>query len=197
VTWPPAVKLCAASDTIYQIAGFLTDGCRGVYVDNDPMVGSHARALLTSDAQSRSAYVDGDIRDLGTILAAMAETLDLSEPVAVILVSVLHLIPDADDPYAVVSQLMGATAPGSHLIIVHPSSDIRPEASAKMASNLNQTVAQKRTYRSHPEVSRFFRGLELVQPGVVPLPEWRPDSEDEATAPTLAWSGVARKGPAG
>jgi S-adenosyl methyltransferase len=88
---------------------------------------------------------------------------------------------------------MEATAPGSHLVIVHPSSDIRPEASAQMAANLNRMVAQKRTYRSHGEVSRFFGGLDLVEPGVVPVPEWRPDTADEAAVPTMAWSGVARK----
>jgi hypothetical protein len=180
-------------ETIYQIAESLAPGGRVVYTDNDPMVLSHARALLTDGAPGSSAYVHADLRDTGAVLTAAAQTLDLTEPVAVLLVSVLHLIPDADDPYAIVSRLMEATAPGSHLVIVHPSSDIRPEASAQMAANLNQMVAQKRTYRSHGEVSRFFGGLELVQPGVVPLPQWRPDTADEAAVPTLAWSGVARK----
>jgi hypothetical protein len=98
------------------------------------------------------------------------------------------MTPDTDDPCAIVSRLMEATAPGRYLVIVHPSSDIRPEASAQMAANLNQLVAQKRTHRSQGEVSRFFGGLDLVQPGVVPLPQWRPDTADEAAAPTLAWS---------
>jgi hypothetical protein len=133
------------------------------------------------------------LRDTGTVLTTAAQTLDLTEPVAVLLVSVLHLIPDTDDPYAIVSRLMRATAPGSHLVIVHPSSDIRPEASAQMAANLNQMVAQQRTYRSHGEVSRFFGGLDLVEPGVVPLRQWRPDTAEEAAIPTLAWCGVAGK----
>ena len=180
-------------ETIYQIAESLAPGGRVVYTDNDPMVLSHARALLTDSAPGSCAYVHADLRDTGAVLTAAAQTLDLTGPVAVLLVSVLHLIPDTDDPYAIVSRLMEATAPGSHLVIVHPSSDIRPEASAQMAANLNQMVAQKRTYRSHGEVSRFFGGLELVEPGVVPLPQWRPDTADEAAVPTLAWSGVARK----
>jgi SAM-dependent methyltransferase len=181
-------------ETVYQIAESLAPGGRVVYTDNDPMVLSHARALLASGAPGSSAYVQADLRDTGTVLAAAAQTLDLAEPVAVILVSVLHLIPDTDDPYAIVRRLMEATAPGSHLVIVHPSSDIRPEASAQMAANLNQTVAQKRTYRSHGEVSRFFGGLDLVEPGVVPVPEWRPETADQAAAvPTMAWCGVARK----
>jgi hypothetical protein len=180
-------------ETIYQIAESLAPGGRVVYTDNDPMVLSHARALLTDGAPGSCAYLDADVRDTAAVLTAAAQTLDLTEPVAVILVSVLHLIADTDGPYAIVSRLMEATAPGSHLVIVHPSSDIRPEASAQMAANLNAMVAQKRTYRSHDQVSRFFAGLELVEPGVVPVPQWRPATADEAAVPTLAWCGVARK----
>jgi SAM-dependent methyltransferase len=179
--------------TVYQIAESLAPGGRVVYTDNDPMALSHARALLTGGAPGSCAYVHADLRDTAAVLSAAAQTLDFTEPVAVLLVSVLHLIPDTDGPYAIVSRLMQATAPGSHLVIVHPSSDIRPEASAQMAAKLNQMVAQQRTYRSHAEVSRFFGGLDLVEPGVVPLPQWRPDTADEAAVPTLAWSGVASK----
>jgi len=180
-------------ETVHQIAESLAPGGRVVYSDNDPMVLSHARALLTGSAPGSCAYVEADLRDTGALLAAAAQTLDLAEPVAVLLVSVLHLVPDTDDPYAIVSRLVQATAPGSHLVIVHPSSDIQPKASAQMAANLNRMVAQKRTYRSHDQVSRFFGGLDLVEPGVVPLPQWRPDTADEAAVPTLAWAGVARK----
>jgi len=180
-------------ETVHQIAESLAPGGRVVYSDNDPMVLSHARALLTGSAPGSCAYVEADLRDTGALLAAAAQTLDLTEPVAVLLVSVLHLVPDTDDPYAIVSRLVQATAPGSHLVIVHPSSDIQPKASAQMAANLNRMVAQKRTYRSHDQVSRFFGGLDLVEPGVVPLPQWRPDTADEAAVPTLAWAGVARK----
>jgi hypothetical protein len=179
--------------TIYQIAESLAPGGRVVYTDNDPMALTHARALLTSGAPGSCAYVDADLRDTAAVLTAAAQTLDLTEPVAVILVSVLHLIPDTDDPYAIVRRLMRATVPGSHLVIVHPSSDIRPEASAQMAASLNQLMAQQRTYRSHDEVSRFFGGLDLAEPGVVPVPQWRPETADQAAVPTLAWAGVARK----
>jgi S-adenosyl methyltransferase len=179
--------------TIYQIAAPLTPGCRCVYTDNDPMVISHARALLVSGAEDSCAYVQADLRKPGAILAAAAQTLNFAEPVAVILVSVLHLISEADDPYAIVRELMDPTAPGSHLVIVHPSSDLRPESSAKMAASLNELVAQQRTYRDRGQVTRFFDGLELVEPGVVPAPQWRPDSPEEAAAPTMAWCGVGRK----
>jgi len=166
--------------------------CRAVYVDHDPMVVAHARALLPRPDPS-CGYLEADIRDTGKVLAGAAQTLDFGEPVAVILSSVLHLIPDTDDPYGIVRRFTGRTPAGSYLVIAHPSSDIRPEASAGMAASLNENVAQKRTYRDHAQVTRFFAGLDLVEPGVVPLPQWRPDSEDEATAPTMAWAGVGRK----
>jgi len=181
-----------AADTYGQIADSLAVGCRFVYVDKDPMVLAHARALLTCKPGA-CAYLDADLRDTESILTQAAQTLDFTLPVGIILSSILHLIPDSDAPYAIVKLLMDTVAPGSYLVIVHPSSDIRPEASAKMAANLNRMVAQKRTYRGHADVSRFFSGLELVEPGVVPVPEWRPDSESEAKEPTLAWCGVARK----
>jgi SAM-dependent methyltransferase len=180
-------------DTVYQIAASMTAGCRAVYVDSDPMVLSHARALLAGDRSGPTSYTEADIRDVEAVLSAAGQTLDLAQPVAVILVSVLHLIPDTEDPQAIVRRLMAATAAGSHLVIVHPSSDLRPEASARMSQALNQAMAQRRQYRSKAEVSDFFAGLELVEPGVVPVPQWRPRSDDEAAAPTMAWCGIARK----
>jgi len=164
-----------------------------VYVDNDPMVISHAQALFTSGPDGACDYVLGDVREVDAVLARAGLTLDLGEPVGVVLSSLLHLIPDDDDPYGIVTRVMDAVGPGSHLVIVHPASDIRPEASTEMATRLNDLVAQKRTYRSQAEVTRFFGGTELVPPGVVPVPRWRPPSELEAQAPTMAWCGVGRK----
>ncbi len=180
-----------AGDTIHQMAGALRPGCRTVGVDHDPMVAAHARAL--PQAGQAYGFVAADIRDTAAVLPGAAQTLDFGQPVAVILSSVLHLIPDSDDPYGMVGQYLDGTTVGSYLVIAHPSSDIRPEASAGMAASLNQSVAQKRSYRDHAQVSRFFTGLDLVEPGVVPLPQWRPDSDEEATAPTMAWAGVGRK----
>jgi S-adenosyl methyltransferase len=133
-----------------------------------------------------------DVRDIDEVLARAGQTLDLGQPVAVFLSSLLHLIPDADDPYGIVRRAMGAVPSGSHLAIVHPASDIRPEASTEMAARLNELVAQQRTYRSRAEVTAFFDGLPLVPPGVVPVPQWRPDSEMAAKAPTMAWCGMGR-----
>ena len=181
-----------AGETIGQMAGALRPDCRTVYVDHDPMVVAHARALLPRHPAS-CRVVEADIRDPAAVLAAAAATLDLGQPVTVILASVLHLIPDADDPYGMVSRYLDRTPAGSYLVIAHPSSDLRPEASAGMAASLNKAVSQQRSYRDHAQVSRFFAGLDLVEPGVVPLPRWRPDSEEEAGAPTMAWAGVGRK----
>jgi SAM-dependent methyltransferase len=182
-----------AGDPVHRIAQGLAPESQVVYVDNDPMVLSHARALYASTPEGACGYVDGDVRDTGAILAGAGRTLDFAAPVAVFVSSLLHLIPDADDPYLIVRRVMDAVAPGSHLVIVHPASDIRPEASAGMAARLNRLVAQQRTYRGQAEVTRFFDGLELLPPGVVPVPRWRPESELEARAPTMAWCGVARK----
>ncbi len=143
-------------DSLHQLAGAVADGCRVVYVDNDPMVSAHARALLASPGGA-GGYIEADVRDTAAILAGATHMLDFSQPVAVLFLSVLHLIPDADDPYAIVHQFTSAVAPGSYLVIVHPSSDIRPEASTGMAASLNRLVAQQRWYRSQAEVSRFFR----------------------------------------
>ena len=181
-----------AGEMFHQMAEVLRPGCRVVYVDHDPMVLAHARALRPQ-ADPACGFLDADIRHTGTVLAGAARTLDLGQPVAVVLSSVLHLIPRCRPPFAMVAELMSAVPAGSYLVIAHPSSDIRPEASTRMAASLNESVAQKRTYRDHEQVTRFFDGLDLVEPGVVPLPQWRPDSADEASAPTMAWAGVGRK----
>jgi hypothetical protein len=134
-----------------------------------------------------------DIRDRAQVLASTATTLDLGQPVAVLMASVLHLIPDSDDPYGLVREVLAAVAPGSYLLIVHPASDIRPDASRQMESRLNDLVAQRRTYRDHGQVTAFFTGLELVEPGIVGVPRWRPENDADAATPTMAWCGVGRK----
>jgi hypothetical protein len=182
-----------AGDPVHRMAQDIAPECRVVYVDNDSMVISHARALFTSRPEGFCGYVHADVRDMDEVLAQAGQTLDLGQPVAVFLSSLLHLIPDSDDPYGIVRRAMSAVPSASHLVIVHPASDIRPEASTDMAARLNQLVAQQRTYRSRAEVTAFFDGLRLVPPGVVPVPQWRPDSDMAAKAPTMAWCGVARK----
>jgi hypothetical protein len=181
------------ANNTHQVAQSIAPESRVVYVDNDPIVLSHARALMASGPLGACDYIDADLRDTQTILTGAARTLDFSRPVAVMLIAVLHLIGDEDDPREIVAKLMGAVPPGSYLALSHVASDIEPEKMAEMGKRLNRLLAQKGTYRSRAEVETLFEGLELVEPGVVRIPQWRPDSEVEAKTPAAMWGGVGRK----
>jgi hypothetical protein len=182
-----------AADNTHEVAQAVAPESRIVYTDHDPAVLAHARALLTSHPQGATAYLDADLRDPEKILAEAAETLDFSRPVALMLVAILHCIPDEDDPYAIVTRLRAAVPPGSHLVISHPASDLQAEQMGAMAKSLNRVMAQKVTPRSYADVSRFFDGLDLVEPGIVRASEWRPDPAfDPGTTTSTMWSGIAR-----
>jgi hypothetical protein len=181
-----------ASNT-HEVAQTVAPECRIVYVDNDPMVLAHARALLRSSPQGATAYLDADVRDPEKILREASRLLDFTQPVAVMLVAVLHLVGESDDPYGIVRQLMAAVPPGSSLTISHVPSDMHASAMKAMGDNLNRLLAQQSTYRSREQVTRFFDGLDLVPPGVVPIQEWNPATEEEAGAAAAMWGGVALK----
>ena len=181
------------ANNTHEVAQGVAPASRIVYVDNDPIVLSHARALLTSKPEGKCAYLDADMRDPEKILAAAAGTLDFSQPVAVMLLTVLQFLTDDAEASAVVNQLMDACAPGSYLAISHPASDIDAEQHTEMVRRLNESVAEKVALRDHAGVTRLFDGLELVEPGVVRAPQWRPDSELEAASPAVLWTGVARR----
>jgi hypothetical protein len=166
---------------------------RIVYVDNDPIVLTHARALLTSDPAGATYYIDADLRDPQGILAGAGQLLDFSRPVAVMLMAVLQHLDGEDDPYRIVETLLGPLPPGSYLALSHPAKDINAEAMARMAQTLNKMMAEKVTFRDNAAVARFFDGLELVDPGTVQASKWRPISETEAASPAALWAGVARK----
>ena len=184
--------LPTASNT-HQVAQAAAPESRIVYVDNDPIVLLHARALLTSTSEGATAYIDADLRDTDEIMAAAARTLDFSQPVAVMLLIVLHMIPDDDDPYGIVARLMGPLAPGSHLVISHPANDVRPAAMAEMAKRVNARLGPARgTMRDRAAITRFFDGMELAEPGVVQPQRWRPVGPVPG-AEVTAWCGVARK----
>jgi SAM-dependent methyltransferase len=181
----------SASNT-HEVAQAITPQARVVYVDNDPIVLAHAHALLVSDPQGSTSYIEADLRDPEKILAAARELLDFSQPVAVMLIAILHLIEDSDDPAALVATLMDAVPPGSYLAISHPAADL-DDRGAVVAKRLNEMVAENVTFRDHAAVTRLFDGLELADPGVVRVSAWRPDSELTAKAPGSVWAGVARK----
>ncbi|GIF23890.1 SAM-dependent methyltransferase [Actinoplanes tereljensis] len=164
---------------------------RVVYVDNDPIVLSHARALLTGADPGATAYLDADLRDTERILREAADTLDFGRPVAVMLIAVLHCITDEDDPAAIVRRLMAALVPGSFLVLSHPAIDIHSGV-RKAASRMNQLMHTRLTFRDHGQVASFFDGLELLEPGVVRVPDWRPVTEADRTNPAAVWGGVGR-----
>ena len=181
------------ANNTHEVAQRVTPTSRIVYVDNDPVVLSHARALLTSNRDGVCAYLDADLRDPEKILTAAADTLDFSKPVAVMLIAVLHFVGDDDEASAIVNCLMDACAGGSFVTISHAASDIDTEQQTEMVRRLNQSVAEKATLRDRAGVARLFDGFELVEPGVVRTAEWRPDSGLEAASPAAVWAGVARK----
>jgi trans-aconitate methyltransferase len=177
----------------HEVAQQVAPSSRIVYVDNDPMVLAHARALLTSSSDGRCSYIDADIREPEKILNSAAEVLDFTEPVGVVLMAVLQFVPDEDDPYELVRRIMAAVPPGSYLVISHPASDIQAAAMAGMATRLNQLMAQRVKPRTKAEVTAFFDGLNLVEPGVIRCPEWRPDHPEDAAGKSTMWGAVAEK----
>jgi hypothetical protein len=182
-----------ASNNTHEVAQHAAPECRVVYVDYDPVVLAHARALLTTSPEGATDYIDADLRDPSKILREAARTLDFSRPVAVMLIAIMHLIVDADDPYGIVGQLVAAVPSGSYLALSQVASDIEAEQMAEAARRYNRLAHEKQRHRSHAEVARFFDGLDLVEPGLVPVQEWRPDPETVAGTRSAMWGGVARK----
>jgi hypothetical protein len=182
-----------AANNTHEVAQSVQPAARVVYVDYDPVVLSHARVLLTGTPPGSVDYVDADLREPGKILGAAARTLDFGRPVAIMLIAVMHLIVDADHPYEIVDQLKAAMTPGSYLALSQVASDIETEQVAEARRRYNSLARETQQHRSHAEVSRFFDGLDLAAPGVVPVQQWRPDSEFEARAHSTMWGGVARR----
>lgn len=182
-----------SNENTHEVAQRAAPSSRVVYVDNDPIVLRHAQALLRSTPEGVTSYIEADLRDPAPILRQAAETLDFSQPAAVMLLGVLHLVSDAEDPWKVVTTLMSAVAPGSYLVISHPALDIS-ETQAEAQRAYNQNVSTAQTLRTREQVDRFFTGLEYVPPGLVQVHQWRPSPEDEAPEGTVsAHGGVAKK----
>jgi hypothetical protein len=181
-----------SANNTHEVAQAIDPDARVVYVDNDPIVLAHARALLTGKPGTTS-YIDADARDTGRILAEAAATLDFSQPVGVMLIAVLHCIPEQDGPGRVVADLLAACPPGSYLAITHPARD-QLAVAVKAEESLSKSMGMKVTFRTREAVEKFFAGTDLADPGVVPVQEWRPTSElDIDSLPTAMWGGVGRK----
>ncbi|MFD7133527.1 SAM-dependent methyltransferase [Streptomyces sp. NPDC059894] len=183
---------------LHQVAQGVAPESRVVYADNDPIVLRHAEALLHGSPEGATQYVHADVRDLDTLLDRAGETLDLGRPVALSLVALTHYLdedPAGDDVYGLLRTYMAALAPGSHLILSQVTPDLNPEAIAKAADSFRQSGTPFHP-RSLAEFSRFFEGLELLGPGVIPVTGWRPEPEDvavQAEGIVPVYAGVARK----
>jgi hypothetical protein len=180
---------------LHETAQQVNPEARVVYVDNDPIVLVHARALMISDERGRTEYIHADMNEPAKILTdeSLASTLDLSRPVGLVLIAVLMLLSDEEDPWGKAKVLMDALPSGSYVAITHPGQDFDPEAMAAIVHAAQQghmTVVP----RVKDDVAKFFADWEMVEPGVVPVMGWRPDGEPPAD-PNAAyyWAGLARK----
>jgi len=183
-----------SADNTHEVAQRAAPESRVVYVDSDPIVLAHARALLTSSPQGATHYVDADLRDTGKVCEQAAEILDFGAPLAILLIGVLHCIPDADDPAGIVAALAGAMPPGSYLAIAHPASDIHTSQVSTAANRINPLMAEPVTLRTHDRVGRFFAGLDLIEPGLVQLHRWRPGPGGPVPDGDIAnYGGIGRK----
>lgn len=176
---------------VHEIAQQDNPSARVVYVDFEPVAVSHSNALLADNPNATALLAD--LRTPSSVLDAAREVLDFSRPVAVLIIAALHFVPDSDDPYGAVAQYMAAFPAGSYLAITHGTWDsLTPEeaAEAKKVAQIYSSSDNKLTVRSHAEVSRFFDGLELLEPGIVPVNDWRPDAYENHTG---IYGAVARK----
>jgi hypothetical protein len=181
------------SPNLHETAQGIVPEARVVYVDNDPVVLAHARALMGSDDDA-VAYLEADLRRPGQILAApqLGRVLDLDQPVALMLIAVLMLLGEDDDPYTTVAALRDALPRGSYLALTHPTQDFDPEAMGIVTAAATQGGMTFRP-RTRDEVAGFLGDWELLEPGLVPVRSWRPANEPDDPRSAYYWAAVARK----
>ncbi|MEU4625332.1 SAM-dependent methyltransferase [Actinoplanes sp. NPDC023801] len=183
------------ADNVHEVAQRIAPESRIVYVDNDPLVLVHARALLNSSPEGATAYIDADARKPETILddPALRSTLDFSEPIALLMVAVLHFVENHEDPYEIVRRLVSALPTGSFLVLSHATFDpLDPETIAAMNA-VNREIKPVFSPRTLAEVSRFFDGLDVLEPGIVSVSDWRPQPGPRPTpAEATGYGAVAR-----
>jgi hypothetical protein len=186
------------TNNVHEVAQAIDPTVRVVYADNDPMVLAHARALLTSSPEGRTAYIPADLRDPGAILASpvLREVLDLGQPVALMLIAVLHFIPDEDEPGKVISTLLDALPPGSYLAASHTTAEHDRERWASLEEGYRRGGIRGQLRDSSEFARLAFTGLQLVPPGVTLVSEWRSERNGPAPRPAevSVYGGVARKG---
>ncbi len=184
-----------SGDNVHEVAQAAAPDARVVYVDNDPIVLAHAHTLLRSSEDGATAYIEGDLHEPDGILAEAAGTLDFSQPVAVMLVAIMHFVPDALDPYGIVRRFVDAVPSGSYLVLSHGAMDVDPEKMAALAERLSSRSREPFVWRSKEQVAQFFDGLDLLDPGVVPVDRWRPDTDTELSGDRVIpfYGAVGRK----
>jgi hypothetical protein len=182
------------ANNTHEVAQAVAPECRIVYVDNDPLVLTHARALLTSAPEGACQYIDADLRDPDTILHTATRTLDFGQPVALMLNGILGHITDDAEAYAIVRRLLDALPSGSYLALNDGTNVIRGKEFEEAIQVWNQASSAPYCLRGIEQIARFFDGLELVEPGVVSVPRWRPEANPFGVPAELdAFGGVGRK----
>lgn len=175
----------------HESARAVADGCRVVYVDNDPRVAVHAQHLLASEKDGETVFLDGDFRKPQDVLNRAAETLDLTQPVAFVLYGMLHFLEDADGPHEILAELLDAVPSGSYVAVSHFAKDDEDTAMNATLDAMDKQMGEAVVRRTRAEVEKFFDGMDIVDPGVVGTHEWRPVASGPKPLPM--WVGVARK----
>jgi hypothetical protein len=182
------------SGNTHEVAQSVAPEARVVYVDYDPIVLAHARALLTSNEAGATEYIDADLRDTDKILDRASGLLDFTKPVAITLVAILHSLPDGDDPHAIVAKLLDSVPSGSWVALTHLGSDLLDQETQEGLEGLsNRSMQQQISMRDRAAVARFFDGTDLVDPGLVRVEEWRPDPGTAGQQRSCLWGGAGRK----
>jgi S-adenosyl methyltransferase len=176
----------------HEVAQRAAPDSKIVYVDNDRLVLTHARALLTSTSPGSCDYIEADLREPETIVAQASETLDFTQSAAILLLAVLHFIPGTTTPAQIVAELASALAPGSYVAISHLTGDFAPEQVSAAAEAYNTCTHVPVTARTHTQITGLFGRLPLLAPGVVPITQWRPDAGDPFGQPADLHGGIAR-----
>jgi hypothetical protein len=180
-----------SSNNTHQVAQAIAPESRIVYVDNDPLVLVHARALLTSSSEGATAYLDADIRSPEKILAdpELHATIDLSKPTALMIVAVLHFVPDEDEPLRAVAKLTAAMPSGSYLVLTHATNDYMPPETSAAVNEADTRTRVSFQFRTKDQFAEFLAGTDLVEPGIVSVAEWRAENEEQPR-PTAAEAAV-------
>lgn len=182
-------------DNTHEVAQRMAPEARIVYVDNDPLVLVHARALLSSSPEGATDYIDADLHDPDTILRAAANTLDFAEPVAIMLLGIMHFINDDAELQQIIDRLLAAVPSGSYVAVANTTTAVNGDSTAEAVRVWNIDAQPKLKLRTPERIAEFFTGLEVVEPGWVSCARWRPEPRDDGSLPVEVdqWCGLVRK----